>query len=90
MIDHLWHNCQAANLCKQADIGTSSIVQPAPAIEENEDCLWLAGAAPALALFPGSCVWAEKKEPGTHFLRMLSSPRISGNLESSVKSASLH
>ena len=47
MIDHLWHNCQAANLCKQADVGTSSIVQPAPAIEENEDCLWLAGAAPA-------------------------------------------
>ena len=34
-----------------------------------------------LALFPGSSAWAEKKEPGTHCLRMLSSPRISGNLE---------
>ena len=34
-----------------------------------------------LASFPGSCVWVEKKELGTHCLRMLSSPRISGNLE---------
>ena len=34
--------------------------------------------------------WTEKKEPGTHCLRMLSSPRISGNLEISVKSAPLH
>ena len=32
----------------------------------------------------------EKKEPGTHCLRMLSFPRISGNLEISVKSAPLH
>jgi len=38
-----------------------------------------------LASFPGSHVWAEKKEAGTHCLRMLSSPRI---LES-VKSAPL-
>ena len=43
-----------------------------------------------LASFPGSSAWAEKKEPGTHGLRMLSSPRISGNLEISVKSAPLH
>ena len=34
-----------------------------------------------IASFPGSSAWAEKKEPGTHCLRMLSSPRISGNLE---------
>ena len=34
-----------------------------------------------LASFPGSSAWAERKEPGTHSLRMLSSPRISGNLE---------
>ena len=43
-----------------------------------------------LAPFPGSSAWAERKEPGTHCLRMLSSPRISGNLEISVKSAPLH
>ena len=43
-----------------------------------------------LASFPGSSAWAERKEPGTHCLRMLSSPRISGNLEISVKSAPLH
>ena len=34
--------------------------------------------------------WAEKKDPFAHCLRMLSSPRISGNLEISVKSAPLH
>ena len=34
-----------------------------------------------LALFPGSSAWAERKEPGTHCLHMLSFPRISGNLE---------
>ena len=28
-----------------------------------------------LASFPGSCVWAEKIEPGTHCLHMLSSPQ---------------
>ena len=44
----------------------------------------------AIASFPGSSAWAERKEPGTHCLRMLSSPRISGNLEISVKSAPLH
>ena len=43
-----------------------------------------------LASFPGSRAWAEKKEPGTHCLRMLSSPRISGYLEISVKYALLH
>ena len=43
-----------------------------------------------LASFPGSSAWVERKEPGTHCLRMLSSPRISGNLEISVKSAPLH
>ena len=43
-----------------------------------------------LASFPGSHAWAEKKQPGTHCLRMLSSPRISGNLEIFVKSAPLH
>ena len=40
-----------------------------------------------LASFPGSSAWTERKEPGTHCLRMLSSPRISENLEISVKSA---
>ena len=43
-----------------------------------------------LASFPGSSAWAEEKEPGTHCLRMLSSPRISGNLEIFIKSAPLH
>ena len=43
-----------------------------------------------VASFPGSSAWAERKEPGTHCVRMLSSPRISGNLEISVKSAPLH
>ena len=43
-----------------------------------------------VASFPGSSAWAEKKEPGTHCLRMLSSPRIFGNLEISIKSAPLH
>ena len=39
-------------------------------------------AAVALALFPGSRAWAEKKEkePSVHCLHMLSSPRISGAL----------
>ena len=73
---------------KWTGIGTSSIVLPALAIEKNED--WLPGAAPVLALFPGCCAWVVKKEPGTHCLRMLSFPRISGNLEISVKSAPLH
>ena len=50
----------------------------------------LESARPCLASFPGSSAWAERKEPGTHCLRMLSSPRISGNLEISVKSAPLH
>ena len=36
---------------KQTDVGTSSIMQPAPVIEENEDCLRLAEAAPVLSLF---------------------------------------
>ena len=36
-----------------------------------------------------SCV-GRGKEPGTHCLHMLSSPKISGNLEISVKSAPLH
>ena len=40
-----------------------------------------------LASFPGSSAWAERKEPGTHCLCI---PRISGNLEISVKSAPLH
>ena len=43
-----------------------------------------------IASFPGSSAWAERKEPVTHCLLMLSSPRISGNLEISVKSAPLH
>ena len=33
----------------QVDIGTFLIVQPAPAIEENKDCLRLAGTAPVRA-----------------------------------------
>ena len=52
--------------------------------------LWTCLVGICLASFPGSSVWAERKEPGTHCLRMLSSPRISGNLEISVKSAPLH
>ena len=43
-----------------------------------------------LVSFPGSSAWAEKNKSGTHCLRMLSFPRISGNLEISVKSAPLH
>ena len=43
-----------------------------------------------LASFPGSCAWAEKKEPGTHCLRLLSSPRISGNLGNFRKTCPLH
>ena len=43
----------------------------------------------SLASFPGSSAWAGKKEPGTHCLRMLSSPRISGNLEISRKICSV-
>ena len=34
-----------------------------------------------LASFPGSSALAERKEPGTDCLHMLSFPRISGNLE---------
>ena len=45
------------------------------------------GIQRTLASFPGSSAWAKRKEPGTHCFRMLSSPRISGNL---VKSAPLH
>ena len=40
--------------------------------------------------FPGSRAWVGKKGPGTHCLHMLSSPRISGNLEISIKAAPLH
>ena len=43
-----------------------------------------------VALFPGSCAWVGRKEPGTHCLCMLSFPRIYGNLEVTVKSAPLH
>ena len=43
-----------------------------------------------VASFSGCSAWAEKKEPGTHCLRILSSPRVFGNLEISVKSAPLH
>ena len=43
----------------------------------------------ALALFPSSRAWAVRKEPGTHCLRMLSFPRISGDLEISRKTCSV-
>ena len=43
-----------------------------------------------VASFPGSSAWAEKKEPGAHCLRMLSSPRISGKLKISVIINLLH
>ena len=43
-----------------------------------------------LASFPGSCAWAEKKEPGTHCLHMLIFPRISGNLGNFRKTCPLH
>ena len=43
-----------------------------------------------LSLIPRlSCVGAGRKEPGTHCLRMLSYPRISGNLEISHKTCSV-
>ena len=42
-----------------------------------------------VASFPGSRAWAGRKEPGTHCLRMLSFPRISGNLEISCKTCSV-
>ena len=43
-----------------------------------------------LASFPGSCAWVEKKEPSTHGLCMLSSPRISGNFGNFRKACPLH
>ena len=56
-------------------------------LRSTEEVIW---AGCHLTSFPGSSAWAEKKEPGTHCLRMLSSPRTSGNLEISVKSGPLH
>ena len=44
----------------------------------------------SIASFPSTCAWVEKKEPGTHCLRMLSSPRISGNLGNFCKTCPLH
>ena len=41
-----------------------------------------------LASFPGLCVGGEKR--AWYTLRMLSFPRISGNLETPIKSAQLH
>ena len=49
-------------------------------LHSTEEVIW---AGCHLAPFPGSSAWAEK-EPGTHCLRMLSSPRTFGNLEISV------
>ena len=46
-------------------------------------------AGKLLASFPGPREWAGRKEPGTHYLRMLSFPRISGNLEISRKTCSV-
>ena len=46
-------------------------------------------ASSCLASFPGSHALAGRKEPGTHCLRMLSYPRISGNLEISHKTCSV-
>ena len=48
--------------------------------------LWLMQLDSGQPSFPGSCAWAKKKEPG---LCMLSSLRISENLEISIKSAPL-
>ena len=53
-------------------------------------CYVYVGHSWGLASFPGSSAWVEKKEPGTHCLRMLSSLRMTGNLEISIKSAPLH
>ena len=47
-------------------------------LHSTEEVIW---AGCHLASFPGYSAWAEKKEPGTHCLRMLSSPRTFGNLE---------
>ena len=50
-------------------------------VNRSVDTNWkVRGPSICVVSFPGSCVWAEKKKPGTHCLRMLSSPRISGNL----------
>ena len=48
------------------------------------------GTWSAMALFPSSLAWVEKREPGTHCLRMLSFFRISKNLQISIKSTPLH
>ena len=42
-----------------------------------------------VASFLGCRAWVGRKEPGTHCLRMLSFPRISGNLEISRKTCSV-
>ena len=56
------------SLKKNINYGLSRVIREAQARQE-------------IASFPGSSPWVDEKEPGTHCLRMLSSPRISGNLE---------
>ena len=59
------------------------------------DCIAIFGVPPLLKIVEAGlvprlwCVGREKRS-GTHCLRMLSSLRISGNLEISIKSAPLH
>ena len=54
-------------------------------VHEKRFCL----SPETVASFPGSHAWAGRTEPGTHCLRMLSFPRISGNLEISRKTCSV-
>ena len=58
-------------------------------LDSSMSNVMLLSASAAITLFPGSCAWAEKKEPGTHCLYMLSSPRICGYLEISRKTCSV-
>ena len=46
------------------------------------------GSEHMIASFPASRALAQKKEPGTHCLCMLSPPRISGNDEGVMKAIS--
>ena len=69
-----WEGCCLASLYCSTAIMLSTVFSAVLSL--------LTTAAVALALFPSSRAWAEKKdkEPSVHCLHMLSSPRISGAL----------
>jgi len=74
--------------CGASSEGPHSRFQPHPLHGEhmiydflNQHFIWMCFHNMVLASFPCSSAWAERKEPGTDCLRMLSSSRISGNLE---------